>query len=482
MKAKINHATVSLLVFVVLALTVLWATGNLHIGPATAGTLDAQGQETRGASEEACGDCDPVVAIAPEAECGDCEEEAVHNEAGESDAQDHGGEIASVDVEAIFEIECEHVIKIVDCDECRYEVGVVKVDTSVTDALTETQVPSLRNLSDALTLTGKIEFDGTKVVEVAAAGKGRVLSIEKFIGQQVKKGDVLAIVHSAELGQAKAEYLATHARLELAEVTFIREKNLYEKKISSRDDYLKAQNELKGAQACLAADEKNLNLFGLEDEQIAAINDEKKNGDFAQLVLRATTDGTIIEQNITVGKLIDTTDTLYIIADLSNVWVWCDLYEKNLAQMHKLLSKNDSLKATIKVSAFGDIQFEGTVDLITSKMDSETRTVKMRLQAKNVDRMLKPGMFADISIPLDQSKEALAVPKTAIMTDEGESFVFQHLKDDFWIRRDVVTGKAANGYVEIIKGIANNERVITKGAFMFKSDVLREKMGAGCAH
>ena len=110
----------------------------------------------------------------------------------------------------------------------------MKVDTSVTDALTETQVPSLKNLSDALTLTGKIEFDGTKVVEVAAAGKGRVLSIEKLIGQQVKKGDVLAVVHSADLGQAKAKYLATHARLELAEVTFIREKNLYEKKISSR--------------------------------------------------------------------------------------------------------------------------------------------------------------------------------------------------------------------------------------------------------
>lgn len=468
MKAKINHAAVSLLVFVVLALSVLWATGNLHIGPVGAETLDADGHDTHGASDEACEGCEPVIATASEAE--------------ESDAHGQGAAVDPMDIEAVFSIKCEHEIAIVDCDECRYEAGVVKVDTSVTNALTETQVPSLKNLSDALMLTGKIEFDGTKVVEVAAAGKGRVLSIEKLIGQKVNKGDVLAVVHSAELGQAKAKYLETHARLDLAQDTFTREKELYEKKISSRDDYLIAQNELKSAQACLAADEKNLNLFGLDDDQIAAINDEKKNGHFAQLVLRATTDGTIIEQNITVGKLIDTTDTLYVIADLSNVWVWCDLYEKNLAQMHKLLSKNASLKATVSVSAFGDIQFEGTVDLITSKMDSVTRTVKMRLQAINTDGMLKPGMFADVSIPLDQSKQALTVPKTAIMTDDGENFVFQHLKDDFWIRRDVVTGKAANGYVEIIKGLAINEMVITKGAFMFKSDVLREKMGAGCAH
>ena len=76
----------------------------------------------------------------------------------------------------------------------------------------------------------------------------------------------------------------------------------------------------------------------------------------------------------------------------------------------------------------------------------------------------------------------MTVPKTAVMTDDGKSFVFQHLKDDFWIRRDIVTGKVANGYVEIVKGIAKDDKVITKGAFMFKSDVLREKMGAGCSH
>ena len=472
MKAKINHAAVSILIFLVLALTLLWATGNLHIGPAAAETLAAHGT-----SED---DCCPPETTAPEAECEHCLEESAQAE-GTDDCcppvQD-----APIDTEAVFGLKCEHDVKIVDCDQCRYEVGVVKVNTSVTDALTETQVVSLKNLSDALVLTGKIEFDGTKVVEVAAAGKGRVLRIEKLIGDHVKKGDILAVVHSAELGQAKAEYLETHARLELAQVTFNREKDLYEKKISSRDDYLKAQTELRSAQACLAADEKNLNLFGLDDEQIAAINDEKKNGHFAQLVLRAAIDGTIIEQNIIVGKLIDTTDTLYMIAELSNVWVWCDLYEKNLAQMHKLLSDNGPVKATLKVSAFEDTDFNGTVDLITSKLDTETRTVKMRLQAANTDRMLKPGMFAEVSIPLDQTKQALTVPKTAVMTDEGNSFVFQHLKDDFWIRRDVVTGSEANGHVEIIKGIAKDAKVITKGAFMFKSDVLREKMGAGCAH
>jgi len=462
MKEKMYHTVFALLVFLVSALAFLWATGNLHIGGAVAGALDQHGSAHSDA--DACDACPP---------------EEDHSDHGDDE---HQAAEAQPDIDAIFSIKCEHDIRIVDCDECRYEVGVVKVAPSVSEALIETQVASHRNLSKVLTLTGQIELDQTRLFEVASAGKGRVIRIEKMLGEKVKAGDILAVVHSAELGQAKAEYLETQARFELAQATYAREEGLYKKEIASQDDYLKAQSELRSAEACLAADEKKLNLFGMDTEQIAAIDKEKKNGRFAQLVLRATADGTIIEQNITVGKLIDTTDSLYTVADLSNLWVWCDLYEKDLARLHKLLAAEAPVKATLRVAAFEDVRFEGIVDLITSKLNTETRTVQMRLQVANTDRMLKPGMFADVSIPTGKTTSALVVPKTAIMTDEDRTFLFRHLKDDFWVRRDVLTGKENNGYIQIVSGLAENARVVTKGAFMFKSDVLREKMGAGCAH
>jgi cobalt-zinc-cadmium efflux system membrane fusion protein len=466
MKEIINNAALALLIFLVSALTFLWATGNLHIGGAVAGPL----AQHDGAHESDL--------AAPDA-CGACPEDT-HSEGGDDE---HQAAESQPDIDAIFSMKCEHdVTSIVDCDECRYEVGVVKVDPSVSEALIKTEVASHQNLSKVLTVTGRIELDQTRLFEVASAGKGRVIRIEKMLGEKVKAGDILAVVHSAELGQAKAEYLETQARLELAQATYTREKGLYEKQIASQADYLKAQSELRSAEACLAADEKKLNLFGMDTEQIAAIDNEKENGHFAQLVLRATADGTVIEQNITVGKLIDTTDSLYTVADLSNLWVWCDLYEKDLAQMHKLLVADTPVKATLRVVAFEDTRFEGIVDLITSKLDTETRTVQMRLQVANTDRMLKPGMFADVSISTGETTLALAVPKTAIMTDEGLTFLFRHLKDDFWVRRDVLTGKENNGYIQIVSGLEENAKVVTKGAFMFKSDVLREKMGAGCAH
>lgn len=466
MKEKINHAAIALLTFLVLALAFLWATGNLHIGGAVAGSLDQRGSahESDLAALDACDACPP---------------QETHSDGGNDE---HQAAETQPDIDAIFSIECEHNVRIVDCDQCRYEVGVVKVAPSVCEALIKTEVASHKDLSKVLTLTGQIELDQTRLFEVASAGKGRVIRIEKMLGEKVKAGDILAVVHSAELGQAKAEYLETQARLELAQATYAREEGLYKKQIASQDDYLKAQSELRSAEACLAADEKKLNLFGMDTEQIAAINKDKKNGHFAQLVLRATADGTIIEQNITVGKLIDTTDSLYTVADLSNLWVWCDLYEKDLAQMHKLLAADAPVKATLRVAAFEDTRFDGIVDLITSKLNTETRTVQMRLQVANTDRMLKPGMFADVSIPTGKTTSVLAVPKTAIMTDEGRTFLFMRLKDDFWVRRDVLTGKETDGYIQIVSGLAENARVVTKGAFMFKSDVLREKMGAGCAH
>jgi len=473
MKKSVNHAVTALLVFFASALALVWATGNLHTGGATTESVDHDHHESHDSHSVASG------SYLHAEECGGCAVEEPHCD--DEDHHRHAIDSRS-GTDTIFDIKCEHDIGIIDCDECRYEAGVVKIGPQVSETLIETATVSRRGLSETLELTGRIELDQSRVFEVASAGKGRVVRIDRMLGQRVKAGDILAVVQSAELGRAKAEYLRTLARLELAQATFAREKDLYDKQITSQDDYLKARNELRSAEACLAADEKRLALFGMSAGEIAAISREKDNENFARLVLSAPADGTIIRQNITTGKLIDTTESLYTIADLSNLWAWCDLYEKDLARMHRLLAEGTPVKATLRVAAFKDVCFEGTVDLITGMMDTETRTVQIRLQVRNNEGMLKPGMFADVSIPVGRTAKALMVPKTALLTDEGQTFLFRHLRDDLWLRQNVVTGRETDGYVQIISGLTENARVVTRGAFMLKSDVLREKMGAGCAH
>jgi cobalt-zinc-cadmium efflux system membrane fusion protein len=426
-----NHVGMALFVFVVLAGASLWFTGNLRFGPAG-----------------------PVAT---------------------------GSTVVDEHEHQTDEQMCEHGVPTLECDECRYEMGAVKLEPSVAEMLVEAaQVQSTARMK-MLKLVGQVQLDQTRVVEVVPTGGGQVRRVEKLLGQDVAEGDVLAVIHSADLGQAKAEFLQVQARLDLATATFEREKQLHEKKVSSKADYLSALNELKAAEAYYAAAEKKLRLFGLGIEQINAVKDEKANGQFAELLLRAPQAGTIIAQDVSAGALVETTESLYTIADLSNIWVWCDLYEKDLSLLHESLALGERVAAKVRVKAFESEVFDGVVDLIDSQVDEHTRTIKVRIQINNEERKLKPGMFAEVEISVPLKGSVMVVPAGAVVSDEGKTFVFQHLKDDLWMRQDVRVGGNQAGVVEVLDGLPPGATVIARGAFMLKSDILKEKMGAGCA-
>ncbi len=410
------------------------------------------------------------------------ENEQGHDEHGHQAAKTACETACSADrLGELEKIICEHEVGIIDCDNCRFEVGVVKIDPSIAESLIKTGMVEDIERTMVLKFTGQVQLDLTKTVEVVSAGGGRVEQVSKLLGEKVEKSDILAVIHSADLGQTKADFLEVQAKLELSQATFKREKELYEKKISSEADYLNALNELKVAEASYIAADKKLHLFGLKTDQIESIADEKENGDFADLVLRAPQAGTIIKQNISAGKIVGTTESLYTIADLSNLWVWCDVYEKDLAVLHEQLAKGKSLRAVVHVKAFAANEFEGVVDMIGNLMDEHTRTVKIRVQVKNPEGKLRPGMFAEVEVMIPGDGRMTAVPRSAIMTDASENFVFQHWKDDLWARCDITVGSRQGDFVEILSGISNGATIVTGGAFMLKSDILREKMGAGCA-
>jgi cobalt-zinc-cadmium efflux system membrane fusion protein len=469
---KANNLGVALFIFVVLAGAILRLTGNLHFGPhrpAVAGGVSDDGHEHEHHANESICEEHGV----PESQCTIC-----NPGLGQSSINNVGSAFGQNILEKAT---CEHGIRTIECDNCRFEIGVVKLQPSVANALVETTVVQAAVRATVLKLTGQVQLDRTKVVDVVPTGGGQVKRVEKLLGQQVAKGDVLTVIHSADLGRVKAQFLEIQARLELANSTFEREKGLYEKKVSSKADYLSALNELKTAQAHYAAAEKGLRLFGLDIEQIAVVKNEKENGRFAELVLRAPQAGTIITQNISAGTLVDTTESLYTIADLSNVWVWCDLYEKDLALLHDSLSSGRTVAAKVRVKAFEAEVFDGVVDLIGNQIDEHTRTIKVRIQVGNEERKLKPGMFAEAEISVPRKGSITAVPSSAVLSDEGRTFVFQHLRDDLWVRRDVQLGRERGGFAEVLNGIPTGAAIVTRGAFMLKSDILREKMGAGCA-
>jgi cobalt-zinc-cadmium efflux system membrane fusion protein len=167
------------------------------------------------------------------------------------------------------------------------------------------------------------------------------------------------------------------------------------------------------------------------------------------------------------------------VGDLSDLWLWADLYEDQLARV--LAAERSALRAGVTVKAFPGEVFPGTVDFVGPTMDEKTRTVKVRVALPNPRGQLRSGMFAAVQLFLPGDEEALAVPRAAVLADEGRSFVFVHRQGEFYLRRPVETGRASVDWIEVRSGLAGGETVVVDGAFLLKSDVLRSKMGAGCA-
>ncbi len=485
MKRKLLHGFTAMAVFVGLSVLLIGLTSRGGIRS----TAQATGEQADDHAGHAHGDAghgneDPVDDHASHdhgAHSGAHGDDA--HEGEETDAHNHGPALDPGNREALFATQCEHDVSIVACNECRYEVGVAKIDRSLAEGMLDTQVVEEEAAAEAiLKLTGEVQLDLARVVEVASVGSGRVERLDKILGDEVKASTVLAVIQSSEFGQAQAEFLTLKAKLDLARATFEREDKLYKQQISSEADFLAASNVFKAAQATMVAAAKNLQLFGLSEDQVESFEHRKANGTFGQLVLTARIDGIITEQNIVRGRLVGPADKLYTIADLSQVWVWCDVYERDLAALYERMAADEPTTASIRVSAFPNEVFDGIVDMIGSKVNRETRTVKVRVIAQNHTTKLKPGMFADVRIGLSRNQSAIHIPDTAVMSDSADKFVFEYLKDDLWIRRDIIAGETKDGLVAVLSGLEPGITIATKGAFMFKSEVLKEKMGAGCAH
>ena len=170
------------------------------------------------------------------------------------------------------------------------------------------------------------------------------------------------------------------------------------------------------------------------------------------------------------------------LADLSRVWVFCDVYESDLAALIDRVATRQPVTAQITSKAFAETPFTGTLDMVGSQLDEHTRTVKCRVGVDNAQGRLKPGMFVQVNLGLGHNTSVITVPESAVLSDEGTAFVFVSLGDDLWMRRDVEVGPVRQGQVEVLHGLSAGETIVTRGAFMFKSEILKEKMGAGCAH
>jgi cobalt-zinc-cadmium efflux system membrane fusion protein len=156
------------------------------------------------------------------------------------------------------------------------------------------------------------------------------------------------------------------------------------------------------------------------------------------------------------------------------------VYEQDLARLLGE-AKKGTPRVQITTLAFQEKTFEGELNLIGSMVDEHDRTVKVRAVLKNPDALLRPGMFCSANVVFETPEKVVAIPKGALMSDEGIFFVFRQIREGFVLRTEVKVGRTFSESLEITGGLSEGDKIVTEGAFVCKSDVLREKMGAGCA-
>ena len=340
-----------------------------------------------------------------------------------------------------------------------------------------TQV-KLHKLGGEITSTAIIEPDHTRVAHVSPRISGRAIDIKAHLGDNVKKDQILAELDSIELGQAKANYLKAKANLQVARANYDREDRLFKKKISSEKEYLDTKGEFLRSQAEINVARETLKLLGLTDEEIRKLTWGGAEHPPSHFPLLAPFTGTVVEQHMVLGEYVKPESKPYTIADLTQLWIQVDIYEKDLAWV------DTGKEVTIKVDSFPDSHFNGTVTYISDFLDESTRTAKARVVINNSDRKLKPGMFATarISNPSTGKKEVIAIPRSAIQKLRGEQSAFVVEDESSFELRELELGKESEEFVEVLSGLNTGDIVVTEGGFYLKSILLKEEIGEGDEH
>jgi cobalt-zinc-cadmium efflux system membrane fusion protein len=426
-----------------------------------------------------CGRKEAAPHNAPAAEAG-------REEHGVDDGHGHGQAPAAAPAsdEARASAPCEHKMPIYQCAECRYEAGVVKVDASLWKSdkggLFVAQTVTNRKVRAVKNLTGEMGLNENAAAHLSPRVAGVIDSVAVDIGATVKAGDELFAINSMEFGRALTDYEKSRALTALSEKSFEREKALVAQKASSEQELIEAQMTYEQHRTDFKAAEQALHVIGLTEEDVTKLNNGVHGPAIGRLAIRSPLRGTVVEKHAVIGELVEPGKDVMLVADLTTMWMWANVHERDLAALVQARQVGP-IPVSVTVSAYPGRTFAGQMDYIGVTVDESTRTVKVRATVGNADLALRPGMFCEVRAALGTEEEALTVPRTAVLSDEGKDFVFVHWKDDYFTRRFITRGRDFLDETEIRAGLKPGERIVAVGAFVMKSDILREKMGAGCA-
>ncbi len=396
-----------------------------------------------------------VLKSAPSAPSGEAHEEHGHEEAkGHSDDEHHAekGKTAEGHEDHKDHKDEEHHDK--PGEHAEGEEDAVKLSAEqIKAAGIKVEAAAPGRIRTTVDLSGEIKFNEDRTAHVVPRVAGVVEGVSANLGQQVKKGQVLAVISSVLLSEQRSELQAAQKRLVLARTTHDREKKLFEDRISPQMDYQQAVQALREAEIAVDNASQKLKALGASPSATALNRYE----------LRAPFDGMIVEKHIALGESVKEDANVFTLSDLSMVWAEVSVPAKDLALVRV------GEKVSIRSSSFDDVA-TGTVSYVGALIGEDTRTAIARVVLGNPKLAWRPGLFVSVAVISGDAEAPVTVATSAVQTLEGRQVVFVEVPGGFKAE-PVQVGRSDAQRTEIVKGLEAGTRHVSANSFLIKAEI-----------
>ena len=320
-----------------------------------------------------------------------------------------------------------------------------------------------------LMTTGTVQANTYQETPVMSLVGGIVRGVSAELGQNVKRGQKVAVVFSNELADAQSRYLAAVAALDEHHRHHLRTIKLVEIGAASRQDLEMATTQYQEAETSVANLRQKLLLLGLSSQRIDSLNSPSQIS--SEVTVTAPSSGTLTGRSVNPGEVIEANKELMRITDLSSVWVVGQVYEKDLATIRV------GSGANVTSDAYPGRVFRGRVSYVDPKIDASTRTAQVRIELANPGQMFKIGMYVNVAFAGMGAAERTmpVIPKDAVQTIGNQQFVFvASEKPDEFVLRAVRLGSESKGSYPVLEGLNTGERIVIEGSFLLRAEWLKQ--------
>jgi len=351
------------------------------------------------------------------------------------------------------------------------EGKVQLADETLKSAGVEIQAVGPRQMSTSFEVTGEITADQTRVAHVVPRLQGVVVEVLKQEGDRVQRGDLMAIINSRELADAKSAFLAAGQRVQFARTALEREENLWKKKISAEQEFLEARRAFDEVRLSHEVAGQKLAALGLSQAAVNALGAAAPDS-LPRYEIRAPIGGTVVERDLTIGESVAADQGIFVIADLSSVWIEASIPAQDLSRVRQ------GQPATVRATDAG-LEATGRISFIGALVGEGSRKATARIVVPNTGGAWRPGLFVTVQLEQSSAMAALAVPAAAIQTFRDWQVVFVRY-GDWFEARPLELGRSDGTWVEVLSGLKAGERFAATNSFAVKAEI--GKLGATHDH